>query len=77
MSPSERLIPLTASATTTYSGYADPVEIYLIDGHLRRIGHGVGRLKTKVSPGVYKVKFKAGSTIEDLVGEQCKFTRTD
>jgi hypothetical protein len=66
MSRSEPLIPLTASAQTAYSGLADPVEILLIDGHLRRIEQSVGRLKTKVPPGVYKLKFKAGSTIEEV-----------
>lgn len=66
MSPSEQLIPLTASAQSAYSGLADPVEIHLIDGHLRRIDEGIGRLETEVPPGVYKLKFKAGSTIEEV-----------
>ena len=45
----------------------DPsTEIFIIDGNFNRIDNGLGRLEVDLPPGLYKVKFKAGSLIEEL-----------
>jgi hypothetical protein len=45
----------------------DPTtEVFLIDGDFNRIAKGVGTLKTRVDPGIYKVRFKAGSTMVEV-----------
>ena len=44
----------------------DPAtEIFVIDGNFSRIGKGLGQLVLDLNPGLYKVKFKAGSQIEE------------
>ena len=49
---------------------ADPAtEVFLIDASLRRIGSGVGQLKADVSPGFYKVRFRAGASQHDELVE--------
>jgi hypothetical protein len=40
-------------------------EIFLVDSHFAVIASGVGVLDTKVVPGLYKVRYRAGGTIRD------------
>lgn len=40
-------------------------EIFVIDGNFTRVGKGLGQLAIDLSPGLYKVKFKTGSQIEE------------
>jgi hypothetical protein len=43
---------------------ADPgTEIFLINSRFQRVAQGVGRLTAAVEPGLYKVKYRAGSRI--------------
>lgn len=49
---------------------ADPAtEVFLIDASLRRIDSGVGQLTADVSPGFYKVRFRAGASQHDELVE--------
>lgn len=66
MSRSEDLIPFEARSSTGYSPGADPVEIHLIDGNFQHVAQSVGKLKTEVEPGVYKLKVKAGRSFEEI-----------
>jgi len=49
---------------------ADPAtEIFVVDGQFHKIADGVSRLETKVEPGLYKVRFRAGSAQVDQLVE--------
>ncbi|MEI4234156.1 hypothetical protein [Roseovarius sp. D22-M7] len=49
---------------------ADPAtEVFLIDASLSRIGSAVGQLEADVSPGFYKVRFRAGASQHDELVE--------
>jgi len=41
-------------------------EIFVIDGKFKMVDRGVGKLDTELPPGLYDVKFKAGSTIQEV-----------
>lgn len=41
-------------------------EIFVIDGNFSLVDQGLGRLETSLPPGLYKIKFKAGSVIEEV-----------
>ncbi|HST58819.1 MAG TPA: hypothetical protein VLK84_09030 [Longimicrobium sp.] len=48
----------------------DPTtEIFLMDGTLERLASGVGVLEWRGRPGLYKVRFRAGRTQEDVLVE--------
>jgi hypothetical protein len=54
------LVPFTIEA-------AEPAtEIFIIDGTFKLVDQGIGRLEAQLTPGLYKVKFKAGSTIREV-----------
>lgn len=47
---------------------ADPgTEIFLIDSFLQCIKWGVGELRERVAPGIYKARFMSGSQIKDVM----------
>ena len=48
----------------TVSASNPAVEIFIIDGHFRQVGQGLGWLETELSPGLYKLKYRAGSLLE-------------
>jgi hypothetical protein len=59
MSPSERpTVGLIASAPPG-------TDILVIDSQFRLVARGARRLERMLSPGIYKVKFQAGSTVEE------------
>ncbi|MBI4333237.1 MAG: hypothetical protein HY673_18385 [Chloroflexi bacterium] len=39
-------------------------EVFVVDGRFRRVAKGLGRLDAELPPGLYDVKFKAGSAIK-------------
>src|SRR5258708_7077147 len=53
-------VPLTASARDLTT------EIFVIDGRFNRIASGLGRVQTDVAPGMYKIKFKAGTLVREV-----------
>jgi hypothetical protein len=57
---SEKLVHLSVES-------GDPiVEIFVIDGQFNLTTKGVGGLEADLPPGLYKVKFKAGSVIKEV-----------
>jgi hypothetical protein len=44
-------------------------EIFLVDGRLNVVASGVSELTAPVPPGVYKVRFRSGSTVRDQLVE--------
>jgi hypothetical protein len=53
---------------------SDPTtEVFVVDGGFRKIADGVGSLKVDVDPGLYKVRFRAGTEqvdqLVDVTGE--------
>jgi hypothetical protein len=41
-------------------------EIFVIDGNFNLVDRGLDRLKTRLLPGLYKIKFKTGSMIKEI-----------
>lgn len=66
MSSSDSRIRFEATASTDYSPGAEPVEIHLIDGDFEQVAQSVGKLETTVTPGVYKLKIKAGTSFQEI-----------
>ena len=59
MSPSDRT-PVTLVA------YAEPgTDIFIIDSQFRVVARGVRRIEQSLPPGIYKVKFQAGSAVRE------------
>ncbi len=51
-------------------GAADAAtEIFLVDAHFNRQDKAVGELRTAVTPGIYKLRFRAAQTLTDLLIE--------
>ena len=44
-------------------------EIFVVDSELKRIGSAIGCLKIGVQPGIYKIRFRSGSTQQDRLVE--------
>lgn len=61
-SPGE-MIPLTVRAAD------EGTEIFLIDSQFNRLKSAVGRLRTEVKPGIYKIRFRAGEAQVDQIVE--------
>jgi hypothetical protein len=57
------------SATLVITAADDATEIFIIDASLRRIAAGSGQLEEKVSPGIYKVRLRSGSSQHDQIVE--------
>ena len=56
----EAMVRLTINA-------GDPAaEIFVIDGQFGLVAQGLGYMETTVAPGLYKIKFKAGSLIKEV-----------
>ena len=51
-------------------------EIFLVDDRFERLQSAVGTLERKVSPGLYKVRFRSGTTQEDRLVEVPATTRS-
>ncbi|MBN1992728.1 MAG: hypothetical protein JW953_08470 [Anaerolineae bacterium] len=43
------------------------VEIFIIDGQFSLVTQGLQHLKTSLSPGIYKIKFKAGTAVKEIL----------
>lgn len=41
-------------------------EIFVVDGKFRRVAKGIGSLNIDLPPGLYDIKFKAGSTVNEV-----------
>ncbi len=65
MSPSDQTprIPLHVSAADLGT------EIFLVDARLNRIQSALGEMHTEVTPGLYKVRFRSGGTMQDHLVE--------
>ena len=57
------------SATLDIRAADQGTEIFVIDSSLKRIGKGLGHLEASVEPGVYKVRFRSGASIQDKLVE--------
>jgi 3-keto-disaccharide hydrolase len=55
-----KLVPFIAEAGDATT------QIFVIDGRFDLVTKGLGRLETRIPPGLYKVKFKAGASIQEV-----------
>jgi len=57
----------SASEVRLSVGAEDPTtQIFVIDGRFNLVSQGLGRLEEDLTPGLYKVKFKAGSVVKEV-----------
>ena len=54
-----------AKISVTVEAGSPATEIFIIDGSFNLGEQGLDRLETNLSPGLYKIKFKTGSMIEE------------
>lgn len=59
----DEMVPLTVRAAD------EGTEIFLIDGNFNRLQSAVGKMKTRVKPGIYKVRFRSGEAQVDRIIE--------
>lgn len=63
------MVPLTVKAAD------EGTEIFLIDSNFNRLQSAVGKMKARVNPGVYKIRFRAGEAQVDRIVEVTNATR--
>ena len=57
------MVPLTVRAAD------EGTEIFLIDSNFNRLQSAVGKMKARVNPGIYKIRFRAGEAQVDRIVE--------
>src|ERR1700680_4970132 len=57
MSTSDRILTVAADDETA--------EISVVDGNLKRVAQGLGRLHENLPPGLYKVRVRVGPSVQE------------